>query len=280
MTTKIATIVVFAGKQDDPLVKVWADLYKKNFALAKNSDTEVDVFYQNKGLEIFDEFNYRHLIFLNEREMFHAALEIEKMGYDAVFPTCFYEPVIEELRKVLDIPVIAQAETEFVFAMMMGRKFGVVAISDEGRLIADDIIHRYGLTDRAVKSRSFGVSGEHQANAVFDASHDIEGFKEAAKGLIADGADVLVPGCSYMSMALRFASGCEDKYPDGLREVDGAPVVDGMSVLIKAAEAMVALKRDGSNIVSNRGAYKKWSKEANEVTFARFPYQGYGVWKA
>ena len=280
MALRISVPVVLAGEKGDPVLTAFADAYKRNFDLVKNPDTEVDIFFLNKGLNTFEEFGYLHQIFLNEREMYHAVLQAEKDGYDAVIPMCFTDPVVQQTRKAVDIPVIGQAETELMFAAMMGKKLGVITVSDEACLLVDEIIENYGYKDRAVKTRSIGISGELQAQAAFDASHDIEAFKEVSKELIADGAQVLVPGCSCISLGLRMAAGCEDQYPNGLREVDGVAVLDGMSVVIKMAENMASLKKCGSNFISRAGKYKQAPKEADEQTLAKFPYHGSGIWKA
>ncbi|MEW5980404.1 MAG: aspartate/glutamate racemase family protein [Acidobacteriota bacterium] len=280
MGMRIAVIVVFAGKEGDPGFKLVASAYQRNFALVKNPDTEVDVFFLRNGLTTFEEFGYRHQMFLNDREMYHAILEAEKSGYDAVVPMCFFDPVLEEARKAVEIPVVAQGETELFYASMMGGRFGVITINEEAVSLTDDLIEKYGYRHRAVRTRSIGIPGAAQLIAAVDASHDIEAFTQVARESIKDGAQVLVPGCSGISMALRLAAGCEDKYPDGVTEIDGVAILDGMSVVVKTAEALVALKRGGSSFISRVGRYSRPPREVDEMTLAKFPYRGSGVWKA
>ncbi len=280
MNCRIAVLVVFAGKEGDPLYKMMADAYQRNFALVKNEGTEVDVFFLREGLTTFEEFGYRHHMFLNDREMYHAILQAEKDGYDAVVPMCFFDPVLEEARKAIGIPVIAQGESELLCASMMGKTFGVITISEEGAAIADDLIEKYGYRNRAVRSRSIGIPGELQALAHIDASHDIAAFARVAEECIRDGAEVLIPGCSGISIALRLGAGCEETYPNGVTEIRGVAVLDGMSVVIKTAEMLVALKRAGSAYISRAGRYARPTREMDELTLSKFSYQGAGAWKA
>lgn len=63
----------------------------------------------------------------------------------------------------------------------------------------------------------------------------------SARELIADGAELLIPGCGLLFPALRLAPGAEKEYPHGLTEVDGVPVVDVMGETLKMAVLPVTL---------------------------------------
>lgn len=90
----------------------------------------------------------------------------------------------------------------------------------------------------------------------------IESFRQVARELIADGAEVLIPGCMVMTSAMRIASGCEEEYSNGLTEVDGVPVVDVVGAASKLAEVLVSLKKGGSTGISRKGFYGRPTPEA------------------
>ena len=60
-----------------------------------------------------------------------------------------------------------------------------------------------------------------------------------------------------MSPTMRLTPGAEDLYPGGLTEVDGAPVVDVLSVTVKMAETMASLYLAGSGWISRKLLYAR-----------------------
>ena len=57
------------------------------------------------------------------------ALEAERAGYDAFVIGHFQEPGLLEIRGAVDIPVIGLGEANFLAALSMGRKLGLVTIN-------------------------------------------------------------------------------------------------------------------------------------------------------
>ena len=67
-------------------------------------------------------------------------------------------------------------------------------------------------------------------------------FRVQAQRLIADGVDVVIPGGGIPMLLLAEAK---------IREIDGAPVLDGLHVLLKQTELAVFLRRS-SGIETSR----------------------------
>ena len=67
-----------------------------------------------------------------------------------------------------------------------------------------------------------------------------------------------------MSPGLRLAPGATDKYPNGLVEVDGVPVLDVLACGIKMAETLVTLKKSGASWISRKNMYAQPTPEALE----------------
>jgi len=147
-------------------------------------------------------------------------------------------------------------------ASMMGHKFGIVTISPYNIFEQEHTIAKYGLERRYAGCRPNPEPADEQPLALLDSRRAIEAFKKAARELIADGAEILIPGCGLLSPALRLAPRAEAEYPAGLKEVDGVPVMDVMGAALKMAETVVALKRAGSAWVSRKGLFARATERA------------------
>ena len=258
--------------------KVLVPMWRRNLDLVKQQDTELTFRFPRWGIAGLDGFFYSYIDMLNAKSVFHAAVQAEKEGFDAVMITCFGDPMLWAIRQAVDIPVVSLGESSMLLATMMGYTFGVVAISPYNIYEMEHTIDKYGLRERSVGIRATSESGDEQAEALIDARRAIESFKKVGRELIADGAEVLIPGCGLMSPALRLAPGAEKEYPNGLIEVDGVPVADVMGDTIKMAETMVSLKNAGSCWISRKGLYARATPRAKEFGQMVLQDDGPGFW--
>lgn len=271
-----------AGEKDSEggqFVKtVVVPMWRRNLELVKQKDTDIIFRFPRRGLTGLDAFMYSYLHHLSDREIFHAVVQAEKEGFDAAMITCFHDPMLWDIRQAVDIPVVSIGESSMLLATMMGRRFGVVTISPYSIHDTEENIARYGLKERAVGVRSTSETGDEQPMALVDAHRAIEAFKKVARELIADGAEVLIPGCGLMSPALRLAPGAEKEYPKGLTEVNGVPIADVFGDAIKMAETLVSLKKAGSCWISRKGLYAQATPRAKEFGQMVLEYDGPGFW--
>lgn len=259
---------------ENVLVPQWS----KNLDLVKQMDTELMFRFPKWGITGLDGFFYSYIDMLNSKSVFHAAVKAEAEGYDAVMITCFGDPMLWPIRQAVNIPVVSLGESSMLLSAMMGYKFGVVTVSPYNIFEMEHMIEKYGLKDRYAGARPNPETGDEQAGALIDAHHAIESFKKAARELIADGAELLIPGCGLLSPALRLAPGVEKEYPDGVIEVDGVPVVDVMGETLKMAELLVTLKHAGSSWISRRGLYAPATDKALECGQMVLEDDGLGYW--
>jgi Asp/Glu/hydantoin racemase len=70
---------------------------------------------------------------------------------------------------------------------------------------------------------------------------------QSARQLIADGADVIIPGEAPLSVLLK---------REGINRVDDVPVLDGIATTLKSAEIMVDLKRELGITRATQGYYQ------------------------
>lgn len=261
---KICLANVAVGHKGEPFVERLVEIWRQNFDLAKQKDTEITSRFSTWGIQGMDGFFFHNIDTLNAQAVYHSAVSAEKDGFDAVLITCFGDPMLHQIRQAVDIPVVSIGESALLMAAMMGERFGIVHISDYNILETRHTIARYGLSGRLANIRAIQETPREQGGAIFNAAHAIDSFRKVARELIADGAEVLIPACGLMSPALRLAPGVEMEFPHGLSEVDGVPVLDVLSCGIKMAEALATLKMQGSSWISRKNLYVRPTPEGLE----------------
>lgn len=261
---KLCLANVAAGSKDNEFVERLVSIWKSNFSLSKQKDTEIVSRFSPWGVIGMEGFFYHNIDTLNAQVVYHSAISAESDGFDGILITCFGDPMLHQIRQAVNIPVVSIGEASLLMAASMGYKFGVVTISKHNILETKHTIAQYGLHDRLANVRAIPETPMEQGGAIFDATHSIEAFKQVARDLINDGAEIIIPGCGLMSPSLRLAPGAEQQYPNGLTEVDGAAVLDIMSCGIKMLESMVSLKRGGSSWISRKDMYAQPTTEALE----------------
>ena len=257
---------------------VAVELWRRSFDPVKQPDTELTYRFPRRGLTALEGEMYSYLHHLAAGEIFHAVVQAERDGFDGALIACFHDPMLWEARQAVDIPVVGFGESSLVLATLMGRKFGVVTISPYSIHDTEENIARYGLMDRCAGVRCLFETGDDQERAMVDARGAIEVFTAAAKELIAEGAEVIIPGCGLLAPALRLAPGAEAQYPNGLTDVDGVPIADVYGNAIKCLEALVALRKAGSCWISRKGLYASASRRAIESSRMILDYDGPGFW--
>ena len=179
------------------------------------------------------------------------ALRVRKQGgYDAFIMGNSLDPGIVGLREVLDIPVLSVMEVCCHTACTMGEKFGVVTPNERFNARFREIVEGYGLQQRSVGVTHLRVHKRiSELKGMFTdqsfADETVADFIRAGRILVERDAEVLIPtGPTNSLLAHR-----------KVREVDGALVMDGYSLVLKAAEAMVAMHKLTGMCVSRKGRY-------------------------
>ncbi|MDR3271176.1 MAG: aspartate/glutamate racemase family protein [Peptococcaceae bacterium] len=234
---------------------VYVPLLKRNLDLVRQPDTEIVFRFCEWGMGPVDMAFIRYLDHLASRMIYHAAAQAKEEGFDVVVINCVGDPMLWEVRQALDIPVVSIGESALLFAHLMGYRFGLVHISPYNIPETEEKIAKYGLKERCVGLRAIANWDCGQEDGLSDAHASINAFIQTSRELIAAGAEVIIPGCSLLSPAIRLAPGAERDYPNGLTEVDGAAVVDILAVTIKMAESLAAIRQGGSAWISRKGLF-------------------------
>jgi len=147
---------------------------------------------------------------------------------DAVVIACFGDPGLDAAREATEAPVLGIAEAAFHAASMVATGFSVVTTMTRTCVIAERLLQRYGF-ERCCR----GVHGTDIAVLDLEAmARDTLAQIEAAcrHALEADRSGTIVLGCAGMASLTRT-----------LQQRLRVPVIDGVAVAVKFAEALAAL---------------------------------------
>jgi allantoin racemase len=173
-----------------------------------------------------------------------------EQAYDAFLIVNSTDPALYEAREVLDIPVLGFLETASLHACMMGRTFSLVTTNPKFALSYAQKMKLYGLTERLVSVEAMTM---HQLPAASNAyadpafeQHVFDEFLVAARRAVDAGAEVIIPCGSFAVVQAR----------KGVKEVDGALVIDGLAILVKMAETAVKIKNITGTFISRKLLYQ------------------------
>jgi allantoin racemase len=138
---------------------------------------------------------------------------------------------------VVDIPVLALGEASMLYACQLGQRTGIVTINTRYIPWFHHQIGKYGLERRVtgVHAMTFEPGQILQAYGSQDRADEVRHlFEQQARPLVARGVDVLIPGGGIPMLLFSTIPG---------HAVDGAPVVNGIPIVVKLAETAVKLRR-------------------------------------
>lgn len=185
------------------------------------------------------------------RNFIRNAVRAEREGYSAIAITHFQDAGLAEVKSVVDIPVVGLGETSLFHACTLGRKFGLITINPVFIPWHEDQIIRYALERRCVGVRAVNarVSDFMDGFAGEAGMAKLRPLWEAeCRALLDAGADVIVPAGGLPMLMFGTEAGAS---------FEGAPIVNGLAVVAKAAEMAIKLHARGHGKVSRRSNYAK-----------------------
>ncbi|MFC5753662.1 aspartate/glutamate racemase family protein [Actinomadura rugatobispora] len=177
-----------------------------------------------------------HLYLTNlHREQFvRAALEAEERGYDAFFIATIPDTGFEEIRTLVDIPVVAFGNASVAFAATLGSRIGIVNFIAALEPQLRRNMAAYGLGALVGPIVQVETAFTDVMAAYADPGPLVEAFRRAARTAIAEGADVIVPGEGPLNVFLA---------DQGISRVDDVPVIDSLGTGLALAETRAAFHR-------------------------------------
>lgn len=193
---------------------------------------------------------YRYLEFLDASEVIENGLKAESEGYDAFLIGNIFQPGLHELRELLNIPVLGLAESTIQMACLMGPTFSIINVNPKFNRRIFEGIRLQGLDGRMVSVEMMTV----ERPGVFDLALSdadvrttiVDQFVLVARRALEKGAEVLIPGGGSLMAVLNQA---------GLFQVDGAPVLNGITALVKTGEMAVNMRALTGVFTSKRLTY-------------------------
>lgn len=137
--------------------------------------------------------------------------KIAESDASAYVLSCFSDPGIAEVRASTDKPVVGIAESAYLAALGLGRKFGIVSLGPSSIGRHKRYLDALGLSDRLAGDRSIDMTiPQLMANNVVETV-----VRTGIKLRDDDGADVIILGCAGLG-----------SYRAAMEEVLGLPIVD------------------------------------------------------
>ncbi|MDB5827409.1 MAG: hypothetical protein JWQ73_1629 [Variovorax sp.] len=188
------------------------------------------------------------------------AIKAQREGYDAFIIGTFAEPVLRELRTLCAIPVISAFEASVLTACTVAPRIGLLGLSAETIPFLEASIERHRIASRISGIYMIDrVMTEKSLDQQFAAPKEyLERFTASARLAIAAGADALIPAEGVVAAIVAV---------NGLREVDGVPIIDSCGVPMLAAEHAIVLRQRVGLQVSRLRAYPQPSDSAVDVIF-------------
>jgi allantoin racemase len=203
--------------------------------------------------------DYQVFDFLNNVEVLKSVVSAEREGFDVVAIGCVLDPILDELREAVDIPVVSFSETAMRVATSLGQKFSILTHNEPiATKYVSRLVERYGMERSCAGVVNFDLSFEALEEAMKGSPEVCHRLTtQAAEQAVRQGAEVIILGCGLLNLlAMRY----------GWHRFAGAPVLDVTGCLVKTAEMMVALRRVANVEVSRIGYYSRPSrKETDEL---------------
>jgi allantoin racemase len=152
----------------------------------------------------------------------------EAEGVDAYVIACFGDPGLLAAREIARGPVLGIAEAAMHLASLVATGFSIVTTLGRTRIIAEHLVHRYGMEPICRGIRSTELAVLDLEDPASDARAVI--IEECRHALAEDGSGAIVLGCAGMADLVAAVE----------REL-GVPVVDGVAAAVKLAECLVSL---------------------------------------
>lgn len=195
---------------------------------------------------------FRYLEYLETGEVLRNVATAMKEGYDAFLIGNIADPGIREAREIANIPVLGLCETAMHVACMMGANFSFVTINEKFTPRVVENVDRAGLRSRFVGASRMNVERLTDLAPGFEPGpvqdELLAQFNLAAKKNTDAGAEVVIAAGGVVMALLAHA---------GIHATeDGVPILNGITNLVKLAEAAVKMDRImGGRFVSKKCVY-------------------------
>lgn len=150
----------------------------------------------------------------------------EAGGAQATVIACFDDPGLDAAREVAAGPVLGICQAGVQAAMVLAKRFSIITTLPRSVPVIEDLVQRYGADRHCRRVRAIDLpvlALEGDSQHAFDRLS-----AEIGRARDEDGAEAVVLGCAGMS-----------EMTGALSRATGVLVIDGVTVAVKMAEALV-----------------------------------------
>lgn len=179
---------------------------------------------------------YAYLAGLHREQFVDAALKAQDQGYEAFIIATLPDTAYEEVRTVVDIPVVTFGQTSVLMAAQLGECVGIVNFIAALVPQVRRNLRNYRLD--SLVGPILQVEAEfHDVMAAYaEPQALVDAFARAARKAIQAGAQVIVPGEGPLNVFLA---------DQGISRIDDVPVMDSIGSLVRIAELRAAQHANG-----------------------------------
>lgn len=189
---------------------------------------------------------YTYLAGLHREQFVHAALQAQDEGYDAFFIATIPDTGYEQVRSLIDIPVVTLGQTSVLHAAGLGQRVGIVNFIEALVPQLRRNMRDYGLEQIVGPIVQVEAGFSDVMAAYADPGPVLAAFSGAARIAIADGADVIVPGEGPLNVFLA---------TQGVNRIDDVPVIDSLGTCVQVARLRGEQYRRTGLRSADRGFY-------------------------
>jgi len=179
---------------------------------------------------------YTYLAGLHREQFVDAALKAQDEGYDAFIIATIPDTAFEEVRTVVDIPVVTYGQTSVLMAAQLGDCVGIVNFIAALEPQIRRNMRNYRLESLVGPILQVDAEFHDVMGAYTEPQPLIDAFTRAARKAIEAGARVIVPGEGPLNVFLA---------DQGIARIDEVPVMDSIGTLVRVAELRAAQHGNG-----------------------------------
>ena len=193
-----------------------------------------------------DHIRYSYLQRRHAQQFIDAALQAQSEGYDAYFISTIPDVAFEDIRTLLDIPVVAYGHSSLLVAATLAPRVGIVNfIKTLGPQLRRNA-QSYGLGDLLGPVVQIEAQFTDVTTGYSKPGPLIDAFTRAAREAIDAGARAIIPGEGPLNIFLA---------DHEIHKVDGVTVIDSIAAGLSMCELRVNLHRSTGLSRSSGGLY-------------------------
>lgn len=206
--------------------------------------TEVSVHGVKISSPYIETSRYEQL--LHDHQVVENLIQAQREGYDAFCVGCTLDSASYAIREVAEIPYCTLSEANMILACLLSPNFSLLSHNKRLTLRVTELVHRYRLDGRFIPSDHFEVSGGDLIKGFAEPDLVLNPAREIAREAAQKGVCMFVVAHGIINMILA---------KHQVTHLEGIPVLEGSSALVKIAEMMVDLKKMGIE-ASRLGLYE------------------------